>query len=105
MLIRDATPDDLPAIVAIYNETILSTTGAWREHPDTVDDRQAWFAARLLRGHPAHAALHRPAWQPPVNRTVAFDLGGVVCRFEPQRRLDRLTAATGVAGPEIESAL
>ena len=38
-------------------------------------------------------------------RTVVFDLGGVVCRFEPQRRLDRLSAATGIAGPAIESAL
>ena len=34
---------------------------------------------------------------------VFFDLGGVVCRFHPERRLAALTAATGLAEPDIHA--
>ena len=46
MRIEDARDDDLPAILAIYNDAVLNTTAIWNW--DTVDlaNRQAWFAAR-----------------------------------------------------------
>jgi FMN phosphatase YigB (HAD superfamily) len=34
---------------------------------------------------------------------VFFDLGGVVCRFHPERRLAALAAATGLAEPDIHA--
>ncbi len=38
-------------------------------------------------------------------RTVFFDLGDVVCRFLPQRRLDAFAAATGLPAEAIQRAL
>ena len=56
MIVRGATVDDLTAIVDIYNETILTTTGAWTESPDTPDDRRAWFERRTTAGFPVLVA-------------------------------------------------
>ncbi|AAU47628.1 N-acetyltransferase [Burkholderia mallei] len=51
---RDATPADLPAIVAIYNSTVASRRVTADTEPVTVDSRRAWFDA-----HNPHA---RPLW-------------------------------------------
>jgi L-amino acid N-acyltransferase YncA len=51
---RDATVDDLPAIVAIYNSTISSRQVTADLEPVTVASRLAWFGA-----HSPHA---RPLW-------------------------------------------
>ena len=51
MRIRDATADDLAAISAIYNATIPTTTAAWTEHPESLADRQAWFAHQQAAGN------------------------------------------------------
>ena len=67
MIIRDATVDDLAAMVDIYNETILTTTGAWSESPDTLDDRRAWFEHR--------SSVGRSGLTAPV---LVADDGGVV---------------------------
>jgi L-amino acid N-acyltransferase len=48
--IRAATEDDLPAIRDLYNALIPTTTTAWTEHPESLDDRRAWFAHRTRRG-------------------------------------------------------
>ena len=56
MIARRATVDDLTAIVDIYNETILTTTGAWTESLDTPDDRRAWFERRTTAGFPVLVA-------------------------------------------------
>jgi L-amino acid N-acyltransferase len=45
MLLRDATQADLPAILAIYNET-----------PVTLEDRTAWLALRATQGYPVLVA-------------------------------------------------
>ena len=37
--------------------------------------------------------------------TVVFDLGGVVCRFDPARRLSLLADATGLAAVDIDAAI
>ena len=45
MRIRDATPADLPAIVAIYNSTIPSRMVTADLEPVSVESRHDWFAA------------------------------------------------------------
>jgi HAD superfamily hydrolase (TIGR01509 family) len=42
---------------------------------------------------------------PPRVTTVLFDLGDVVCRFRPQRRLEALAAASGLPAREIHARL
>ncbi|WP_244813484.1 GNAT family N-acetyltransferase [Caballeronia sp. Lep1P3] len=51
---RDATLDDLPAIVAIYNSTIASRQVTADLDPVSVESRLAWF-----HSHGPHA---RPLW-------------------------------------------
>ena len=48
-LIRDARDADLPAIVDMYNESILTTT-TWSDQPQTLRERKTWFAARVRAG-------------------------------------------------------
>lgn len=62
-LIRDAAEADLPAIVAIYNESIPAGQSTADLAPVTVEERRAWFA----KFDPAR----RPIW-------VAEDAGRVV---------------------------
>ncbi len=54
--IRDATVDDLPAIVELHNALIPTTTVAWTTELDTVERRAEWFAARQTRGFPVLVA-------------------------------------------------
>jgi L-amino acid N-acyltransferase YncA len=56
MRIRDASGDDLPAILAIYNHAIASSTAVYTELPATLDDRRAWFAARRAQDFPVLVA-------------------------------------------------
>jgi phosphinothricin acetyltransferase len=46
IVVRDAAEADLTAISALYNALIATTTVAWTETPESLDDRAAWFAAR-----------------------------------------------------------
>ncbi|MCU1718260.1 GNAT family N-acetyltransferase [Pseudomonas sp. 5P_3.1_Bac2] len=52
MIIRDATPADLPALVDIYNDAVLNTTAIWMNHCVDLANREAWFAARSQQGYP-----------------------------------------------------
>src|ERR1044071_9108094 len=52
----DATDDDLPAIVAIYNDVIATTTAIYRDEPITLEDRAAWLAERRAAGFPVLVA-------------------------------------------------
>lgn len=52
--VRDATLDDLPAIVAIYNSTVASRQVTADLAPIEVDSRVAWFNA--------HSPARRPLW-------------------------------------------
>ena len=54
--VRDASADDLPAILAIYNDVIATTTAVYRDDPATLDDRQAWWEARVAQGYPVLVA-------------------------------------------------
>ncbi|WP_206952227.1 GNAT family N-acetyltransferase [Trinickia acidisoli] len=51
---RDATLDDLPEIVAIYNSTIASREVTADVEPVTIESRLAWFHA--------HGPKARPLW-------------------------------------------
>ena len=51
-MIRDATEADLPAILAIYNDVLASSTAIFSDHPSTLEDRLQWFRARREAGYP-----------------------------------------------------
>jgi L-amino acid N-acyltransferase YncA len=55
LVIRRAERADVPAIAAIYNEAILTTTATFDTEPKSLDDRLAWFDARGDR-HPVLVA-------------------------------------------------
>lgn len=56
-LIRPARAADLPAILAIYNDAILTTTAVYSYAPHTLEMRQDWFAAKQRDGHPVLVAV------------------------------------------------
>ena len=61
--LRDATPADLPAIVAVYNSTIPGRMVTADTEPVTVEARRAWFER--------HDARRRPLWVAEVDGEVA----------------------------------
>jgi phosphinothricin acetyltransferase len=54
--IRDATENDLPGMLEIYNEIILNTTAVWQYDPHTLEMRKEWFAIKKQLGHPVFVA-------------------------------------------------
>ena len=56
MNVRDATEADLPAIRALYNALIPTTTVAWTEELETAEERAAWFAEQQRLGFPVLVA-------------------------------------------------
>ena len=54
--VRDASADDLPAILAIYNDVIATTTAVYRDDPTTLDERRSWWQDRLAHGYPVLVA-------------------------------------------------
>ena len=50
--IRDAAVEDLPGILAIYNDVIATSTAVYREDPATLEDRRQWFTARREQSYP-----------------------------------------------------
>jgi phosphinothricin acetyltransferase len=50
--IRDATDDDLPGILAIYNEVIATSTAVYAEAPVSLAERTEWLAAKRRQGFP-----------------------------------------------------
>ncbi|NVL48210.1 N-acetyltransferase, partial [Pseudomonas syringae pv. actinidiae] len=56
-LIRDAMADDLPGILAIYNDAVLNTTAIWNEQPVDLANRQAWYASRQAQAYPILVAV------------------------------------------------
>jgi L-amino acid N-acyltransferase YncA len=50
--IRDATGEDLPAILAIYNHAIETTTAVFSYAPHTLEMRRDWFADKRAKGYP-----------------------------------------------------
>lgn len=56
IVIRDATPSDLPAVRRIYNALIPTTTGAWTESLQTLPHRHARFRRQTRDSHPVLVA-------------------------------------------------
>jgi phosphinothricin acetyltransferase len=54
--IRPAAEQDLPALTAIYNEVIASSTAVYSDTPVDVADRRAWWLARTGQGYPVLVA-------------------------------------------------
>lgn len=54
--IRHATEDDLPEILAIYNEVIVNTTAVYSYEPHTLEMRRQWFKERKEQGFPVFVA-------------------------------------------------
>ena len=54
--IRNATNEDVPELLAIYNDIILNTTAVWHEEPHTLTMRQQWFADKAAQGFPVFVA-------------------------------------------------
>jgi phosphinothricin acetyltransferase len=55
--LRDALPDDLPDLLAIYNDAVLNTTAIWNETPVDLANRQTWFELRAAQGYPILVAV------------------------------------------------
>ncbi len=62
-LIRDAVPDDLPRVLEITNQAILTGTALWTITPATLGTRGAWMAERRAAGHPVLVVLEDGAVQ------------------------------------------
>lgn len=56
VIVRPATPADLPPILAIYNEAVLNTTAIWNDAIADLANRQDWFDGRQKLGYPVLAA-------------------------------------------------
>jgi L-amino acid N-acyltransferase YncA len=58
MEIRDAVESDLPALLAIYNDVIATSTAVYTYSPVTLDDRTQWWRARIGQGYPVLVAVN-----------------------------------------------
>ena len=54
--LRDASFDDLPAILAIHNEAVLNSVAIWTTRPADLENRKALMQARHEAGYPFIAA-------------------------------------------------
>lgn len=55
-LVTNATEDDLPGILAIFNDVIATTTAVYREEPVSLEERRTWMRTRLSAGYPVLVA-------------------------------------------------
>ncbi|HEX4155706.1 MAG TPA: GNAT family N-acetyltransferase [Acidobacteriaceae bacterium] len=57
MEIRAAVLDDISEITAIYNSIVLSSTAVYNDTPATIEQRVAWWRARVDQGFPVLVAV------------------------------------------------
>lgn len=57
MMIRTATENDLPDLLAIYNYEILNGTATFDLQTKTLDERREWFFAHNVGNHPLLTAV------------------------------------------------
>ncbi len=55
--IRLAQTDDIPAILAIYNDAVLNTTASYDYEPSTLEQRTLWFEQHQQQGFPVLVAV------------------------------------------------
>ena len=51
-MIRQATKEDVPAILAIFNDNILNSTAIYMYREQTLEDRLRWFEQKQISGEP-----------------------------------------------------
>ena len=56
IVIRDAHEDDLAAMLAIYNDAVLTTTAVYDYQPRSSEQQVAWFKAKQEQGLPVLVA-------------------------------------------------
>lgn len=78
--VRDATEDDLPAILAIYNDAVANTTAIWNEALSDLAGRKAWFDERTGRGFPVLVVEIDQAADRPGPAGTAGGAGGGAAR-------------------------
>src|SRR5580698_7380258 len=54
--IAEAVEDDLPGLLAIYNDVIASSTAVYSDQPVTLEERRQWWQARRAQGYPVLVA-------------------------------------------------
>jgi len=57
MQIRPATRADLPGILEIYNDAVLTTTATYDYEPRTLEHRTQWFEERQRDSYPVFVAV------------------------------------------------
>ena len=57
-VIRDAREPDLAAMLAIYNDAVLTTTAVYDYKPRSSEQQAAWFKVKQEQGLPVLAAEH-----------------------------------------------
>jgi phosphinothricin acetyltransferase len=55
-IVRPAGVADLPAILAIYNDAVATTTAIWNDSLADIDSRRTWFEACTRQGYPVLVA-------------------------------------------------
>src|ERR1043165_2649725 len=63
MKIRDATDADLPAILAIYNQAVLTRISTAQLQPVSIEERKDWIRE--------HSADHHPFWVAEIGGEIA----------------------------------
>ena len=54
--VRDLRAQDLPGLLAIYNQIIADSTAVYSDTPVTLEDRTSWWRNRASQGYPVLAA-------------------------------------------------
>jgi L-amino acid N-acyltransferase YncA len=57
MEIRDAGEADLPGLLAIYNDVIVTSTAIYSYVPTTLEERTSWWRTRTATGYPVLVAV------------------------------------------------
>lgn len=56
LVVRTATPDDLVAILAIFNDAITTGTALWLDNPVDLANREGWMRTQAASGFPIYVA-------------------------------------------------
>ncbi|HSP98167.1 MAG TPA: GNAT family N-acetyltransferase [Candidatus Dormibacteraeota bacterium] len=56
MVIEDLREEDMPALLAIYNDVIATSTAVYSDLPTTLAERREWWQARRRQGYPVLVA-------------------------------------------------
>ncbi len=57
IVVRDALESDLPAVLAIYNDVLLTSTAIYADEPASLEERRAWWQGRVNAGYPVLVAV------------------------------------------------